>query len=87
MEKQQRMGKGTIIFLAIFGAITVAAFVFSGHIYGVNSVFYQNITQNVFINTLYQKIPALINTVQIITVAYLLNLCFRFLFHCFGVCL
>lgn len=79
MEKQQRMGKGTIIFLAIFGAITVAAFVFSGHIYGVNSVFYQNITQNVFINTLYQKIPALINTVQIITVAYLLNLCFRFL--------
>ena len=83
MEKQQRMGKGSIIFLVIFGAITVAAFVFSGHIYGVNSVFYQNPTQNVFVNTLYQKIPAAINTVQIVTVAYLLNLCFRVLLRRF----
>ncbi len=73
MEKKRQIGKGTIIFLAVFGAITVAAFVLSGYIYGINSVFYRNITQNVFINTLYQKIPALVNTVQIVTIAYLLN--------------
>ncbi len=73
MENKNQLGKGTIIFLAVFCTITVAGFVLSGYIYGINSVFYRNITQNTFINTLYQKIPAAINTIQIVTIAYLLN--------------
>ncbi len=61
------------IVLGIMCAITIAAFVLSGYLYGAGSVFYNNISTNVFVNTVYQKIPAFIRTIQILTIAYLLN--------------
>lgn len=73
MEKKNRIGIGTLIVFILFCVITVAAFALSGYIYGFNSVFNRSVTNNVFVDTLYQKIPALINTIQIITIAYALN--------------
>ncbi|MBQ7153453.1 MAG: mechanosensitive ion channel family protein, partial [Clostridia bacterium] len=69
-EKQSQLTK--YIVLGVMCAITIAAFVLSGYLYGYNSVFYNNVSQNVFLNTLFQKIPALVKTIQIVTIAYLL---------------
>ncbi len=74
MEKKENNNSLTKwIVLGVMCLITVLGFVFSGALFGVTSVFYNNVSQNVFINTLYQKIPALIKTVQIVTIAYLIN--------------
>ena len=61
----------------VFVLITILGFVFSGYLFGFNSVFNQNISNNVALNTAFQKIPALIKTVQIITIAFLLFVLFR----------
>ena len=79
MKEKKQLNVGFLIVAILFCAVTVAAFVLSGYIYGAGSVFYKEITSNVAINTLYQKIPALIKTVQIITIAYLLNFLFSVL--------
>ena len=73
MAQKKKMSVVEIVLLVVFGAITVAAIVLSGHLYGENSVFNNNVTVNVFLNTLYQKIPALIKSIQILTIAYFLN--------------
>ncbi|MBE6530128.1 MAG: mechanosensitive ion channel family protein [Ruminococcaceae bacterium] len=73
MKEKKQINVAFLIVALLFCMITVAAFALSGYIYGVNSVFYKNISSNVALNTMYQKIPALIKTIQIITIAYLLN--------------
>lgn len=73
MKEKKSINVGFLIVAILFCAITVAAFALSGYIYGVTSVFYKDISSNVALNTAYQKIPALIKSVQIITIAYLLN--------------
>lgn len=72
-QKEKNTSLTKWIVLGVLCLITVLGFVFSGYLFGYASVFYQNISQNTFINTVYQKIPALIKTVQIVTIAYLLN--------------
>lgn len=59
-------------------AITVAAFVFSSHIYGENSIFNKAVSGNSFVQTLYGKIPALIRSIQIITIAMLISIVLNF---------
>ena len=78
-NKEKKSKVGLIIFLSIFSAITIAIFVLSGYIFGPYSVFYDTISSNEFINTLYNKIPALLRTIQIVTIAWLLSLLVRFL--------
>ena len=73
MEQKKQINVGLLIAAILFCGITIAAFVLSGYIYGANSVFYKNISENVAINTLFQKIPALIKTIQIATIACILN--------------
>ena len=72
-KKENKKSLAQWIILGVMCAITIAAFALSGYLYGPASVFYNNISDNVFINTVYQKIPALIKTIQIVTIAYLLN--------------
>ncbi len=60
-----------LILLAICAACTVAAFVFSSQIFGESSVFNRMVSANSFLQTLYGKIPALIRSVQIVTIALL----------------
>lgn len=78
-NKEKKSKVGLIIFLSIFSAITIAIFVLSGYIFGPYSVFYDTISSNDFINTLYNKIPALLRTIQIVTIAWLLSMLVRFL--------
>ena len=73
-EKKKFKVNVTLILVILFSAITIAGFVISGYLYGENSVFNKNITNNVFLNTAYHKVPALYKAVQIVTIAYLLNL-------------
>lgn len=77
--KKEKVSITGIIVLAVAVIVTVLAFVFSGVLFGPTSVFYKDISTNVMINTLYQKIPALIKSIQIITIAYLLILLVKLL--------
>ena len=67
--------------LALFTAGTIVAFVFSTQIFGETSVFNKSVSSNSFVNTLYQKIPSLIRSVQIVTIAILLSMLLRFVMH------
>ena len=72
-QKEKNNSPVKWIVLGVLCLITILGFVFSGKLFGYASVFYTNISQNTFLNTLYQKIPALVRTVQIVTIAYLIN--------------
>lgn len=67
------------VFIGIFTAITIASFVFHNRIFGATSVFYKNVTKNEFVNKMYQKIPAIISTVRIITITVLVYQLFKLL--------
>ena len=73
MEKNETKSYVKWIVLGSLCIATILGFVFSGALFGADSVFYDAPTGNVFVDTLYQKIPALIKTIQIVTIAYLLN--------------
>ena len=68
-KNNKKLKKGIIISLSILGAITILLFALSHYIYGETSVFNKAISANPFVNTVYQKIPAVFKTVQIITIA------------------
>lgn len=59
--------------------VTVAAFVLTPYIYGEDSVFNRSVSGNYVVQTAYQKIPALIKSIQIITVAFVLSAAIRWL--------
>ena len=71
-EKQSR--KGTIITLSILGAMTIAIYVLAYYIYGETSVFNKSISANSFVDALYQKIPSLLRSIQIVTIFWLINI-------------
>ena len=50
-------------------AAPAAAYVFTTELFGEQSGFSRSISENDFVNALYHKIPALIRSVQIVTVA------------------
>lgn len=59
-------------------ATTAVTFVFYSHIFGEESVFNKSVSNNAFVNLLYNKIPALISSVQIITIAVFISFALRF---------
>lgn len=80
---QEKGNKGgqfvKLLLLLVLAAVTVAAFVFTNQLFGEDSVFNKAVSGNNFVNLLYQKIPALIRIVQIVTIAVLLSLLLRFI--------
>lgn len=74
-EKRSRIIKIAIFVTAILG--TIAAYVFSTQLYGENSVFNKSVSSNQVINTLYQKIPALIRSIQTVTIALIISFLVR----------
>lgn len=78
-KAQKKLGLGTWISLPVLLAITVVIFVFARHIYGEESIFNRNISSNVVLSTLYNKIPAMLMTIQIIAIAWVVSLIVRFL--------
>ena len=78
-DEKNKSKLGVIITLSILSAITIAIFALSGYIYGEASVFNKAISDNVFINTCYNKIPALLKTIQIFTIAWVVSTSIRWL--------
>ena len=79
-KKEKRLlTKGKIITLSILLAITITIFALSQYIYGETSVFNQTISANTFISTCYNKIPALLKSIQIFTISWLLSISIRLL--------
>ena len=77
--KDAKSKKSTIIVLSVLSAITIAIYILSGYIFGEASVFNKAITKNEFINGLYNRIPAILKTLQIFTIFWALSLFGRFL--------
>ncbi len=69
------------IFFAIFLAGTIVVFIFSDKIFGETSVFNKVICDNGFLNALYNHIPSIIRSIQIIvlgvTLDYILRLAMK----------
>ena len=72
--KEKQSYKGTIITLCVLVAMTVAMYVFGNYLFGETSVFNQSISSNAFVDTVYHKIPALLKSIQIITVFWLIKI-------------
>ena len=65
--------------IAVLTAGTIVIYVFAGKIFGEDSVFNKSLGDNVTLNTLYQKIPALLKSIQIIVIAYILSFLIRWI--------
>lgn len=85
MEKENSEKKSSVstvvkaVLLVIFTAGVVCSFVFYENLFGENSVFNTNVSDNSFVNTLYWCVPKLIKSIQIIVIALLLSIAVRFL--------
>ncbi len=77
MKEKKKFSVCRLIVLLLFVAFTALAFVYSGHIYGEYSVFNKWVSDNSVLQMLYGKIPALIRSIQIITIAVLLHIVIR----------
>ena len=78
-KKKKQINVGTIVTLSILGAITIAIFVLDYYIFGEASVFNRAISPNATITWIYNKIPALLRSIQIFTIAWALIVVVRWL--------
>ena len=69
-----------LVLLIIGAVVCVLAIVFSTELFSETSVFNNNPTGNGAIDYVYHKIPALVRTVEIIFIAYVINFIIRVLF-------
>lgn len=80
MNNKNTFSKVINCILLILGiAGTVAAVIFDAHLFGESSIFNQSISDNNVLNALYQKIPALIRSVQVLVTAIVLYYVITFL--------
>ncbi len=63
-----------IILFVLLAVGFIVSYVFNDKIFGEKSVFNQALTENALIDGLFQKIPAVIKTLRIFIIAYLINL-------------
>lgn len=77
MEKQKKFNKVGFIWLMILCAVSIAIFALDNYIFGEDSVFNKELTSNPAINKVYFKIPAVLKSIQIVTVAWLLSVLIR----------
>lgn len=70
-----------LVVLVLCVAATIVAFVFTEALFGESSVFNTTVSQNGVVQLLFTKIPALIRSVQILTIAVLLAIALRFLMN------
>ena len=69
----------TLFLISLAGTIIV--FVFYNQIYGEDSVFYDTVSDNSFVNWCYQHIPSLIGSIQVIIISIFLNIALKFVMH------
>lgn len=77
MQEKKKIRWGSLTFYLFLLAGTVAAFVLNEYIFGAESVFTKKVSKNAFVNGAYQKLPALIRTVQIVGIAWTANVLLR----------
>ncbi len=78
-DKTQKIPYVKIITLAVFVALTALAVVYAPYLFGEDSVFNRTVSDNVFLQTLYTKIPALVRSIQIATIAVIIAVLLRFI--------
>jgi len=76
MEKKKINVVG-LVFLLLGIAVVVLSSVFGTQLYSELSVFNNNPTGNLYVDTLFHKIPSVIKSIEIITIAYLIHLLFK----------
>ena len=76
-RKAMNIIKRVLFFLFVIG--TIAAYIFSSEIFGENSFFNRAISDNLTINNIFWKIPAVIKTVEIITIAWVILVILRWI--------
>ncbi len=72
LSDEQRESRAVLVAVALLGIVTVLAVVFDQYIFGPDSIFNDTPTGNAVIDSLYQEIPALIRTCEILFVTLLL---------------
>ena len=60
----------TVIILSIMGTLTILGYAFSGFFFADGNIFATNTVTNTFISTIIAKVPAMVATIQIITIAW-----------------
>lgn len=76
-NQTKKTNKFNIIMLSVLCVISIVIFILHKYIFGEDSVFNKAITSNDALNTLYQKIPAVLRSLQIITVAWVVSILIR----------
>lgn len=81
MEKTQNKNKTILktIILTILLIGVIVSFIYYSKLFGEDSIFNKDITSNNVVNKLYQKIPALIITIEIVVITMILNSVIRFI--------
>ena len=72
LTDEQRENRAILIILGILGVITVFAVIFDNQLFGPESIFNDNPTDNAAINAIYHDIPSVIRTCEILFVTLLL---------------
>ena len=67
------MSVGGFIFLLVLTVATILLYVFGNTLFGEGSMFNTEISTNKVVNTLFSKIPAVLKTIQIITITWWLS--------------
>ena len=75
--KKKKIKKGSILTFLVLVVITLGIYFLSDYIFGETSVFNRAISNNSFINTVYQKIPSVLRTIQLIAIFCLISICLR----------
>lgn len=78
-DKTKKIPYVKIITLAVFVSLTALAVVYAPYLFGEDSVFNRTVSDNVFLQTLYTKIPALVRSIQIATIAVIIAVLLRFI--------
>ncbi len=78
MENKQKINPLRLVIFLLLMAGTIVSVVLSDYIFGEEAVFNQAVAESQLLNTLFGKIPALIQTVQIIAIAWLVAIVVRF---------
>lgn len=68
--EQHKLNVPALVVLCVLAAATIAIFFFTGSIFGANSVFSRDISTVAALNIMYHWIPALLRTLQIITISW-----------------
>lgn len=77
IKREMKSKPGTVVAFLILAAITVLSWIFADYLFGEQSIFNQNVAANATVNYLFQKIPAVIHTAQVIAICAFFHWAFR----------